>query len=260
MTISVGRNALITGALIALVVITVGFGFAYWNHKQVEHKAAVAAARARYAKFKSASDKLVLLSEPDTEAWDAYNRDLASGGDSSQQRHDYLTSGNGTDQHVLSLITNENDMANEAQVDEGELHRYDLEIVDVYEALYGEDVTRNARADEMRRDQLALQSSSYWQRASGDIKDSVRAFLDGRYVSGDSGDEIDNLYEQNSQYETQAKTMASEEQHEFSLLKKRLRGDTERARLALAELAPTVAAAPPPGPLNPGSPTPGPDE
>lgn len=250
-TIRLGRNALITGVLVTLVVIMVAFGFTYWNHREAEHKARIAAAQARYAKYKSASDKLV-LGEQETEAWNAYNRDLASGRNSSQERHDYLASGNNTDQHVLSLITNENDMANQADVDEGEVHRYLLQSVDAFEAVYGEDATRNVRADEMRRDQLALQSLSYWQRVSQDIKDSVRAYLDGRYGSGDSSDEIDNLYEQTSQYDTQAKTMAAEEHHDFAVLKKRLQSDTARARLALEMLVPT--------PTYPGSPAPGPED
>lgn len=170
MTISLGRNTFSTGALVTLVVIAVGFGFLYWNHKEAKHKGAVAAAQARYTTLNSASEKLDPVSESETESSDAYNRDLSSGEDSSQQRHDYLTNGNGTDEHVLSLITNENAMVTQAEVDEGDLHRYRLQIVDAYEALYGEDVTRNVRADEMKRDQLALQSLSYWQRVSGDIK------------------------------------------------------------------------------------------
>lgn len=55
-----------------LVVIAIGFGFAYWNHKEAEHKATVAAAQARYAKFKSANDELDLLIESETEALGAF--------------------------------------------------------------------------------------------------------------------------------------------------------------------------------------------
>jgi hypothetical protein len=261
LTIRIGRGSLIVVSLVALVAITVAFGLIFSNHRQAAHKARVATAEARYTKLKAASDKLAQLDEPEREAWYTYNRDLNSGSESSEERHDYLTNGNSTDQHVFSLITNETDMANKAEVDEGELHDGMLQIVEVYEGIYGESATRSVRADEMRRDQLTLQSLSYWQRVSEDIKDSVRATLDGRYGSGESGDEIDNLYEQSSQYETQAKTLAAEEHHEFGLLTSRLKSDTARAKSALTDLAPKVATtAPPPDPTYPGSPTPGPVE
>ncbi|MGA8534269.1 MAG: hypothetical protein WB615_09205 [Candidatus Tumulicola sp.] len=240
-TITVGRNALIIGALVILFVIVVSSGLIYWSQREAAHRAIVASAQAQYAKFKSATDKINRLRDQGTEAWDTYNRDVASGSNSSQQRHDYLTSGNNTDQHVLSLITNENDMANQANADEGEVHRYLLQTVDVFETIYGGDATRSVRADEMRRDQLTLQSLSYWQRVTQDIKDDVRASVNGRYGSGESGDEIDNLYEQSSQYDTQAKTMTAGVQHDFTLLKKRLQDDTARAARSLEKLVPAVA-------------------
>ena len=237
MTIRLDRSALIIVAVLALVVGAVTFALIRWNHREAEHKASIAAAQSRYTKFKSAIDNLDQLYESQMGAWEAYNRDENSGSESSQQRHDYLTSGNSTDQHVLSLVTNENNMANRAELDEGSLHDYMLQTVDVYEGLYGVDATKNLRADEMRRDQLILQSLSYWQRVSEDIKDSVRATLDGNSGSGESSDEINNLYEQASQVETEAKTVGAEENHESALLGKRLRSDTARAKSASMQSA-----------------------
>jgi len=159
--------------------------------------------------------------------------DNSEGLKASGERHDYLQAGNSTDAHVLTLVTDEYNMTDKLATDEGTIHSTLVEEVDTLSGLYGDNAVAAFRADELKADQLTLQGLSYWNRAAQNVKDDVESYVNGRYGSSGSGDEIDNLYEQSDQYGTQSRTAWTSMMTDHDALLARLKADAARTEKAL---------------------------
>jgi hypothetical protein len=229
-SLTVNRNTLL---IVVLLIVVIAAGLLYWNHRVAAHNARVAIAQADFDKYHAAMQSLSTLRDQIDNAANTYSANESRGQKASSDRHDYYQAGNSTDEHVLSLVTAEDDMTNILVTDEGQLHSLLVSQVDAFAGLYGDSETAAFRSDELKADQLTLQGLSYWGRAAQNEKDSVEDEINGRDDSSDSSDEIDNLYEQYEQYATQSTTAWTSMMTDYDALASRLKADTARTEKAL---------------------------